>query len=211
MAGSQRRKAPEVRRQEILDAVVAIAADRGLGTITIRDVAERVSVAPGLIHHYFPSLDALLTESFSDWADVSLQELRAMCDGLSPRMGLAVTVANVTPDQRIWNDALATASRFPQLRERALELSVEYLNHVQGLIVAGVDETAFVCDQPTLAAWRIILMLDGLVNMVHVLGLLTFEEIPTIVGPVVEDQLSLERGSFTELVQVIIRGSQRPA
>jgi len=134
-----------------------------------------------------------------------------MCDGLSPRMGLAVTVANVTPDQRIWNDALATASRFPQLRERALELSVEYLNHVQGLIVAGVDETAFVCDQPTLAAWRIILMLDGLVNMVHVLGLLTFEEIPTIVGPVVEDQLSLERGSFTELVQVIIRGSQRPA
>jgi AcrR family transcriptional regulator len=211
VAEPRRRKAPEIRRQEIVDAVVSLAAERGLGSITVRDVAQRVSVAPGLIHHYFPSLDALLTESFATWADASLERLRELSVDLSPRMGLAMAVADLLPEQRIWNDALTTASRFPQLRERAWELSVEYLEHVEGLIVAGVDEGVFTCEQPTLAAWRVILMLDGLVAMVHILGIVSQEQIPLIVGPVVEDQLGLERNSFTELVQGIMSGPYRTA
>ena len=143
VAEPRRRKAPEIRRQEIVDAVVSLAAERGLGSITVRDVAQRVSVAPGLIHHYFPSFDALLTESFATWADASLERLRELSLDLYRRMGLAMAVADLLPEQRIWNDALTTASRFPQLRERAWELSVEYLEHVEGLIVAGVEEGVF--------------------------------------------------------------------
>ena len=206
MASSRQRKSPEVRRQEILDAAVSLGAERGLESVSIRDVAKRAAVAPGLIHHYFPSLDALLTESFGSWADAILRQLRQQSDGVSPRMALALAVANLYPEQRIWNDALSTASRFAQLRDKARELSVEYLDHVESLIRAGVDDGAFVCDDPTRAAWRIILILDGLVAMVHILEIIKPEETALIVGPVIEGQLKLERGTFTELVQAVTAG-----
>lgn len=206
MTAQRRRKAPEVRRREILDAATSLGIERGLESVTVRDVAERASVAPGLIHHYFPSLDALVTESFGSWADDSLDFLRRQSEGISPRTGLALVVTNLTPEQRIWNEALSTSSRFSQLNQRARELSVQYLDHVESLIRAGVDQGVFHCEDPTLAAWRLILMLDGLVAMVHIIKMIEPAQIPMIVGPVVEDQLQLERGSFTELVQAIMSG-----
>jgi len=196
-----------VRRQEILDAAVSVGAERGLGSLSVRDVAERAAVAPGLIHHYFPSLDALLTESFGSWADGILKQLRQQSEGVSPRMALALAVANLYPEQRIWIDALGTAARFSQLRERARELSHDYLAHVESIIRTGVEEGLFACDDPMLAAWRIILILDGLVAMVHILGIIEPEETPVIVGPVVESQLGLEPGTFTELVQAVTTGT----
>ena len=185
---------------------MSIGAERGLESVSIRDVAKRAAVAPGLIHHYFPSLDALMTESFGSWADTMLRQLRQQSEGVSPRMALALAVANLSPEQRIWNDALTTASRFSQLRDRARELSVQYLDHVESLIRTGVADGVFTCDDPTRAAWRIILMLDGLVAMVHILDIIKPEETALIVGPVVEGQLSLEPGAFTELVQAITTG-----
>jgi AcrR family transcriptional regulator len=205
-APPRRRKAPEVRRQEILDAATSLSIERGSASISVRDVAERASVAPGLIHHYFPSLDALITESFGSWADEILTRLRQQAEGVSPRTGLALVVTNLTPEERIWNDALTTSSRFSQLNQRARELSIEYLAHVESLIRAGIDEGVFRCDDPTLAAWRLILMLDGLVAMVHIIKIIEPSQIPLIVGPVVEEQLQLEPGSFTELVQAISSG-----
>lgn len=203
MASSRQRKSPEVRRQEILDAAISIGAERGLGSVTVRDVAERASVAPGLIHHYFPSLDALLTDSFGSWADTVIDGLRQQSEQVSPRVGLALAVSNLYPEQRIWNDALSTASRFTQLRQRARDLSREYLEHVEAIIRAGCAEGVFVSEDPTLSAWRIILILDGLVAMVHILEIIDKDQIPVIVGPVIEEQLQLERGTFTELVQAV--------
>ena len=48
-------------------------------------------------------------------------------------------------------------------------------------------------------------MLDGLVPMVHVLGLIAPLDIPTIIGPVVENELGLVPGSFTELALAMMR------
>lgn len=123
-------------------------------------------------------------------------------------MGLAQVVADNTPEQRLWNDALSTASRFELLKQRAHDLSVGYRDHVESLIRAGVADGSFVCANPRISAWRVILILDGLVPMVHVLGLIAPLEIPSIVGPVVENELGMEAGSFTELgVLVAPRGA----
>lgn len=207
MATGRTRKPPEVRRREILDAVIAIGADRGLDAVSVRDVAAHCGVAPGLIHHYFPSFDELLAESFGTWADASLKELQRLSESASPRMALALTVANVSPDQRIWNDALSTASRYQQLRARARSLSEDYLAHVEGLIRAGIEKEQFVCPDPHLSAWRIILVLDGMVAMVHILDLIHRDQLATIAGPVVERELDLEPGTFTELVQAVLTSS----
>lgn len=200
-ATPRRRKSPDVRRQEILDAVLEIGADRGLEAVSARDVAEHVGVAPGLIHHYFPSMDELLAESFGKWADGILENLRRHSQSANPRVSLALLVADLSPDQRIWNNALSTAPRYRKLRERSRQLSMAYLEDVTAIIAAGVDQGTFSCASPHESAWRIILILDGLVAMVHILGLITREEIPSLVGPVVEHELGLETAAFTELVQ----------
>ncbi|MFC5179486.1 TetR/AcrR family transcriptional regulator [Nocardioides taihuensis] len=204
MPAGRKRKSPEVRRREILDAVIAIGSDSGLDAVSVRDVAERCGVAPGLIHHYFPSMDELLAESFGSWADSSLRQLQEISAGASPRVALALTVANLSPDQRIWHDALSTASRYSQLRARARSLSEDYLAHVEGLVRAGVEVGQFACPDPRESAWRIILVLDGMVAMMHILDLIGRDELATIVGPVVENELDLARGSFTELVQAVL-------
>lgn len=204
MAGGHKRKAPEVRRREIMDAVIAIGVERGLDAVSVRDVAEHCGVAPGLIHHYFPSVDELIAESFGTWADSSLKVLRDLSQEESPRTALALTVANLSPDQRIWNDALNTASRHQPLRDRAQALSQDYLAHVEGLIHAGIDQGQFTSDDPLLSAWRIILLLDGMVAMMHILGLIHRDQLATIVGPVVERELGLAPDSFTELVQAVL-------
>jgi len=210
MTGGHKRKAPEVRRREILDAVIAIGVERGLDAINVRDVAEHCGVAPGLIHHYFPSVDELIAESFGTWADSSLKVLRDLSQEESPRMALALTVANLSPDQRIWNDALNTASRHQPLRDRAKALSEDYLAHVEGLIRSGVEKEQFTCDDPLLSAWRIILVLDGMVAMMHILDLIRRDQLAIIVGPLVERELGLVPGTFTELVQAVLTAGNVP-
>jgi AcrR family transcriptional regulator len=198
------RKDPAVRRQEILDAVIALGTDQGLDKIKVRDVADHVGVAPGLIHHYFPSTDELLAESFGQWADATLEQLNGLHEEVPPRVALALLVADVTPRQRLWNDALTTSTRHDRLRQRARDLSEAYLAQVEAMIQAGIDDGTFTCAAPRESAWRIILMLDGLVAMVHILNVIRLPEVATLVGPVVEHELGLEPRSFTELVQAVL-------
>jgi AcrR family transcriptional regulator len=205
MAAARTRKSPDVRRQEILDALIAVGSTRGLDGITVRDVAQQAKVAPGLIHHYFPSLDELLTTAFGEWADRSLRRTLKEAEGVSPRVALALLVADNTPEQRLWSDALSTASRSELLKKRAQELSIGYRDHVEAVIRSGVEDGTFTCTDPQATAWRVILILDGLVPMVHVLGLIAPLEIPGMIGPVIENELGLEPGSFTELALAAMR------
>lgn len=200
----RQRKSPEIRRHEIRAAVIQVATVHGLEAVTVRDVAEAAGVAPGLIHHYFPKMDDLLAESFGDWADRALEDLVNVPEAVPPMIALALVVANLTPDQRLWHDALSSASRFGRLRERARELSVAYQAYVEQTIRAGVDNGDFTCADPSSTAWRMILMLDGLVPMVHVLNLIDGAQVPQLVGPVVEHELSLESGSFTAVATLLV-------
>jgi AcrR family transcriptional regulator len=58
------RKRPEERREEILSNAAQIALEEGLERITLRAVAERLGVRPGLITHYYPAAEDLVIEAF---------------------------------------------------------------------------------------------------------------------------------------------------
>jgi AcrR family transcriptional regulator len=60
-AATRRREAPEVRREQILDAAAAVFLDRGLAEATMADVAEAAGVAKGTVYLYFESKSAVLT------------------------------------------------------------------------------------------------------------------------------------------------------
>jgi len=57
---SRREQQKQERRNQLIDAALALFAERGVDATTIRDIAERAGVAQGLVYHYFESKDALL-------------------------------------------------------------------------------------------------------------------------------------------------------
>src|SRR4029453_12491893 len=67
-----RRRAPDVRREQILDAAERVLVERGLASTTMADVAEAAAVAKGTVYLYFESkaelLAGLRARYFDDFA-----------------------------------------------------------------------------------------------------------------------------------------------
>jgi AcrR family transcriptional regulator len=55
------------RRQALLDAVMQLAAERGLLNVQMKSVAERSGVALGTAYRYFASKDHLLASALAEW------------------------------------------------------------------------------------------------------------------------------------------------
>lgn len=195
------RTSPEVRRQQIMDKMIDLASAKGLESITARDLADAAGVAPGLIHHYFPGMDALMADAFEQWASTRQDQLWADLEHLAPTEQLAELVVVRSVSERLWYDALTAAGRFEELRQRAFRQNEDYRQMVLGIIERGVAEGTFVCDDPARSAWRIILMIDGYMTMVHSLQPFEAGELAMIVGPVVERDLSLAPGIMVSLIE----------
>src|ERR1700756_1920567 len=57
------RDAGEQRREQILQAALAVIVERGYADTRIADVAERAGTSPALVIYYFKTRDQLLTEA----------------------------------------------------------------------------------------------------------------------------------------------------
>jgi AcrR family transcriptional regulator len=79
-----------VRRQALIEATLASLAARGLGAVSVRDVASRAGVSPGLIRHHFGSFGALLSESY-----------RHVVDRVDAHLDEAVSAAGTDPKARM--------------------------------------------------------------------------------------------------------------
>jgi TetR/AcrR family transcriptional repressor of bet genes len=51
---------PAARRAAIIDATLAVMQRKGIAATTVRDVAQEMGTSPGLVHHYFTSMDELI-------------------------------------------------------------------------------------------------------------------------------------------------------
>lgn len=59
-----RRESEDKRRQALISATLALAAEGGAKAATVRAIAERAGVTAGLIRHYFQSKENLVAEAF---------------------------------------------------------------------------------------------------------------------------------------------------
>src|SRR5207248_3078430 len=57
-----RRRAPDERPQQILDAALAVFDEEGLDRARLDDIARRAGIAKGTIYLYFPNKEALFRE-----------------------------------------------------------------------------------------------------------------------------------------------------
>lgn len=63
-------KAPEVRRQEILDTAIRLFYENGYEKTSITDIANAMHVAQGLCYRYFPSKEALFDAAVDQYAEL---------------------------------------------------------------------------------------------------------------------------------------------
>jgi len=158
------RKRPEERRAEILEAAASIALDDGLERITLRAVADRLGVRPGLITHYFPAAENLVTEAF-ERAAVQERERFFPTSGtpierLAHFLGYIESGASLAL-ARLWLNA-RHLSRFSPALDVTLR-EQDALDHARltALIEDGIESGDFADVDAVAASIRIFIAVDG--------------------------------------------------
>jgi AcrR family transcriptional regulator len=162
------RKSPAERSAEIADAARHVALEHGLAAVTLRSVAARSDVAPGLVAHYQPNMDALIASTFSTIVAAEIDEVIALLDGLAgarERLGaLLDTLLDGTRDDVtvVWVEAWGLGRRNEALAASVREQMDAWQAVVQGVIEQGAAEGVFETDDAAAVAWQLLGMIDGL-------------------------------------------------
>lgn len=68
-------KAPEERRQEILDTAMKLFYEKGYEKTSITDIANEMNVAQGLCYRYFPSKELLFDSAIDEYAKLLVNRM----------------------------------------------------------------------------------------------------------------------------------------
>jgi AcrR family transcriptional regulator len=71
------------RRQQILDSVIAVLAQRGVDRASLRTVGEAIGVSHTALRHYFSSRDELLVEAYRAHEARGVEDARAASDAVA--------------------------------------------------------------------------------------------------------------------------------
>jgi AcrR family transcriptional regulator len=197
------RKEPARRRAEIIEAAIALADEIGLDRLTGRDIAARVGVAPGLLHHYFPHVDDVIVEAFRQVVTADIEQLAAGLGDMSPADALTEFLRRSLAPRRdailaMWMSAWVTASRRPKLAsevDRQMKAGVDVLAQ---LIEKGRRSDEFVTSDSERSAWRILVTLDGVAVQRSIRAAThRADDLALVVTQVVERELGLPGGGVS--------------
>lgn len=154
-----------VRRDQIVEAVLEAAADRGIGSLSVADVARRVGVAPSALYRHYPSKDAMLEETLARLGrrlnGLVDRVRRETPDPLAALEALLALHVQLVRDTRAMPLMLLSEGFFREARRRRMFLAVisRYRRAVAGLVR---DAQAQGRIRPDLAAETVALVFVGL-------------------------------------------------
>lgn len=194
------RKPAEERREEILAAAAEIAIEEGLERITLRAVAARLGVRPGLISHYFPAAEDLVDEAFARAATIERE--RFFPTAGPPLERLAHFVHHIDsgaswPLARLWLNARHLSRFTPSLEETLREQDALDRSRLRAIVQEGADAGVFAEVDPEWASIRILIAVDGSGSYVNSAGDLSNPAQVRFVADVVEWTLALPPGTLT--------------
>jgi AcrR family transcriptional regulator len=140
-----RREAEDKRRQALVAATLALISEGGAASATVRAIAERAGVTPGLIRHYFASKEQLIATAYRQLMvgmtnDSAVVLSYAPAD---PRARLAAFVAASLRPPVVDRESVARWAYFIQETRRSAEMLdihrqtyLGFRDHLQSLIAA---------------------------------------------------------------------------
>jgi AcrR family transcriptional regulator len=165
------RKSGEERREEIIQAVLDLAAERGVGQVTAQAIADRVGIAQPTVFRHFKTRDAILRAAL-EWIGRSvLTVLTPIFAGSGPadqRLRQLLSRQLHFISQRKGLPRLLFSERLhledPELKAVVRRIMETYTGRVRVLLDEGVDEGRFRPDLDTEETARLITALvQGLV------------------------------------------------
>lgn len=196
------RKSPAERAAEITEAAREIALEAGLTALTLRNVAARVGVASGLVAHYQPNMDALVSSTF---ATIVAAETQEIADLLSqrpePSERLGLLVETLLDNSRldvtaIWVEAWTLGRRNETLAASVREQMDAWQKVFQGVVEDGNASGVFNVSDAAAVAWQILGMVDGL-NAQALVRWDGVNDRGTHLARAVEGMVGAARGSLT--------------
>jgi AcrR family transcriptional regulator len=174
MASPRVEKKKAATRERILKAAVQIFSEQGIEKAKLADVADALGMTAPALYYYFPSKEELVFACCADTLDEMIAGIReaAAQAGRDPieRMKAIITaqmlfelkVAAVTPllnGVLFGPQYLVNLLQEPQ-RERIVTQHRTLLNLYRSAISDGVAQALFSTDEPTIAAFNILAMVQ---------------------------------------------------
>lgn len=168
-ASRSRREKGRARQDLVVDAAIAVIAERGLADVRISDVAERAGMTPGHVTYYFPSKNALLMsairrseEAFADRLEQRLARVADPWRRLQRYLELAVPAGPRDPAWLLWFEVWAAAALDPEVAAVHDELDARSRAVLADVVRYGVDRGVFRPVDPDGAAALVAAAVDGL-------------------------------------------------
>lgn len=148
MTGERRkftREGEERRREALVSATLDLVAEGGVAAATVRAIADRAGVTPGLIRHYFAGKDHLTRAAYRALMDRMTAQNMAMVDaaGTDPAARLTAFVAASLRPPVVHAGRLSRWAAFiqmvrgdPAIRDIHEATYLHYRTLLQGLIAA---------------------------------------------------------------------------
>jgi len=196
------RKSAAQRSAEIRAAARALALDDGLTALTQRAVAERAGVAPSLVAHYQPSMEALITEAFSSIASDELREVFGhVAVQRDPVLGLRILIVALLDGGRddinvVWTDAFSMARRLPLLGAEVQRQTQAWHDRFTTLLHRVAADAPLTDETAERLTSQFLAMIDGL-NTHSVIGHRTGRVSVEVIARALEPELGLERGALS--------------
>ncbi|MBB3085414.1 TetR/AcrR family transcriptional regulator [Geodermatophilus sabuli] len=160
-----RRVDPHERRELLADALMRLAAERGLEAVSLRHVAAEAGVSTGMVQHYFRTKDEMMTFALGMVMDRIRRRSQALSVPATPRelvRGLLLQVLPLDETRRLENHVvlafLAYAAVKPALasglRESAAEMRTFLADQLRAAGADGVGHEQ--------AAAGLLALVDGL-------------------------------------------------
>lgn len=94
-------KAPEERRQEIIDTAMKVFYEKGYEKTSISDIAKEMNVAQGLCYRYFSSKEELFDTALDQYAGRQVEQISTVLD---EQMSLADIIEKMPTFVEVEND-----------------------------------------------------------------------------------------------------------
>ena len=140
---SYRREAEDIRRDALITAALDLVAEGGPQAATVRAIADRAGVTPGLIRHYFASKEDLTRAAFRRLMERMIDDTASVLD-TAPRCPISRLAAFVASSLRppvvdavavgLWAGFLHDVQRDPDMRAVHSATYLGYRDLLQSLI-----------------------------------------------------------------------------
>lgn len=164
------RDQPDVRKRKLIEAAAQCLAELGHAGTSVRAVAMRANVSPGLVTHHFKGIDELIVATYAHVGEQVAAVLNQAIDDATggPEAKLRAFIdASFKPPVldrdllAVWLSFWSLVRRDPGVRKVHKQVYVDYRQRLESLIGAIAKERKFKIDAH-LAALALTAMLDGL-------------------------------------------------